>query len=181
MAGHGIHVRRKNPVLGWCVLIFVTVGTHKHPFDRLVKKIDELVRDGKIRENVVMQTGNSVYEPKNCGFFKFVGAEKFDSLYREADTIICHAGAGSIINAMKNKKHLVIVPRLRKFGEHNDDHQLDLAEAMENDGKAVCVRDVDKIPDAINAAKMQVAQGQSDRLENKIGDYLESLAAMKRH
>ncbi len=140
-----------------------------------------MVGDGKIGERVVMQTGNSVYEPKNCEFFKFVGAEKFDSLYRDADTIICHAGAGSIINAMKNGKHLIIVPRLKKFNEHNDDHQLDLAEAMENGGKAVCVRDVENLPGAINTARTQAVQKRNDMLKNKIGDYLESLAAMKRH
>ncbi len=130
---------------------------------------------------MVIQTGNSVYEPKNCEFFKFVGAEKFDSLYREADTIICHAGAGSIINAMKNNKHLVIVPRLKKFGEHNDDHQLDLAEAMERKKKAICVRDVENLAGAIGAAKEKTTHGRSNELKNKIEKYLESLAAMKRH
>ena len=45
-------------------MIFVTVGTHEQPFDRLVKAVDELKRDGIITEEVIMQTRFSIYEPK---------------------------------------------------------------------------------------------------------------------
>lgn len=47
-------------------MIFVTVGTHEQPFNRLVKAVDELKRDGIITEDVIMQTGFSTYEPKYC-------------------------------------------------------------------------------------------------------------------
>ncbi len=160
-------------------MIFVTVGTHKHPFDRLVKKIDSLVGDGVITDRIFMQTGSSDYAPKNCEFEKFVGSDKFERLYAEADTIICHAGAGSIINALKNRKHLIIVPRLKKFNEHNDDHQLDLAEAMESEGKAVCVYDVDNLPDAIKKAATSAVPNMSDVLEKRLVEYLGSLEGKK--
>ena len=45
-------------------MIFVTVGTHEQPFNRLIQKIDELVRDGEIEDDVFMQIGYSTYEPK---------------------------------------------------------------------------------------------------------------------
>lgn len=156
-------------------MIFLTVGTHKDPFDRLIKKVDDLVSSGSIKDKVVMQIGNSAYEPKNCEFYRFIGSDKFEELYKSADIIICHAGAGSIINALKNKKHLVIVPRLKKFHEHTDDHQLDLAEAMEKDGKAVCVRDVEQLPEAINNASASFVPTTNNLLERKISDYLNSL------
>ena len=47
-------------------MIFVTVGTHEQSFNRLLKKIDELKKDGIIQEDVIMQTGFSTYEPKYC-------------------------------------------------------------------------------------------------------------------
>ena len=47
-------------------MIFVTVGTHEQPFNRLIRKIDELKRDGIIKEEVIMQIGYSTYEPKYC-------------------------------------------------------------------------------------------------------------------
>lgn len=53
-------------------MIFVTVGTHEQPFNRLIKKVDELIGDGKITENVFMQTGYSTYEPKNCEWSPFL-------------------------------------------------------------------------------------------------------------
>ncbi|MFH0889599.1 MAG: PssE/Cps14G family polysaccharide biosynthesis glycosyltransferase [Candidatus Aenigmatarchaeota archaeon] len=160
-------------------MIFVTVGTHQHPFDRLVKEIDKLVGAGVITEKVFMQTGNSDYAPKNCEFEKFVGSDKFERLYAEADTIICHAGAGSIINALKNRKHLIIVPRLKKLNEHNDDHQLDLAKAMELEGKAVCVYDVENLPDAIKTASNSTTPSMSNVLEKRLGSYLDSLEGEK--
>ncbi len=162
-------------MLGWGFLIFVTVGTHKDQFDRLIKTVDELVARGAIADKVVMQTGNSTYEPKNCEFYRFVGSDKFEELYKTADIIICHAGAGSIINALKNKKHLVIVPRLKKFHEHTDDHQLDLANAMEKEGKAVCVRDVETISEAVKKASASSAPGVSSVLGEKLHDYLKAL------
>ena len=45
-------------------MIFVTVGTHEQPFNRLIKKVDELKRDGVIQEDVIMQTGFSTYEDR---------------------------------------------------------------------------------------------------------------------
>ncbi|MBI2085056.1 MAG: beta-1,4-galactosyltransferase [Candidatus Aenigmarchaeota archaeon] len=157
-------------------MIFVTVGTHKDPFDRLIKKMDQLIEDGSLKENVVMQIGNATYEPKNCEYYRFVGADKFEELYKNADTIICHAGAGSIINALKNNKHLVVVPRLKKFHEHTDDHQLDLAEAMENAGKAICVRDINDMDASIKKAAASSGVPQSNTLEKKISEYLETVA-----
>ena len=53
-------------------MIFVTVGTHEQPFDRLVKAVDELKRDGIITEEVIMQTGFSIYEPKYCEWSKLI-------------------------------------------------------------------------------------------------------------
>ena len=53
-------------------MIFVTVGTHEQPFNRLIQKVDELKRDGVITEEVIMQTGFSTYEPKNCQWSKLI-------------------------------------------------------------------------------------------------------------
>ena len=53
-------------------MIFVTVGTHEQPFNRLIKKVDELKRDGVIQEDVIIQTGFSTYEPKYCEWSKLI-------------------------------------------------------------------------------------------------------------
>ena len=45
-------------------MIFVTVGTHEQPFNRLIECVDNLKKDETITEEVVIQTGYSTYEPK---------------------------------------------------------------------------------------------------------------------
>ena len=59
-------------------MIFVTVGTHDQGFERLVRKIDELVESKKIKERVVIQTGYTEYKPRKCKWFKFVSPEEFE-------------------------------------------------------------------------------------------------------
>ena len=51
-------------------MIFVTVGTHEQPFNRLVEYIDQLKENGTISEEVIIQTGFSTYEPKHCRWQK---------------------------------------------------------------------------------------------------------------
>ena len=53
-------------------MIFVTVGTHEQPFNRLIQKIDELKKDGTIQDDVIIQTGFSTYEPKYCKWSKLI-------------------------------------------------------------------------------------------------------------
>lgn len=57
-------------------MIFVTVGTHEQSFDRLLREVDNLVKEGTIKENVIMQTGFSEYQPKNCTYYNFLSFEK---------------------------------------------------------------------------------------------------------
>lgn len=45
-------------------MIFVTVGTHEQPFNRLIQKVDELKRDGIIKDDVIIQSGFSTCTEK---------------------------------------------------------------------------------------------------------------------
>ena len=109
-------------------MIFVTVGTHEQPFDRLVQKVDQMVAEGKIQEPVMIQTGYSTYTPKHFSFEPFLDRDAFSAKMREADTVITHAGTGAIIGAVKAGKKVIAVPRLSKYAEHVDDHQLQIVE-----------------------------------------------------
>ncbi len=124
--------------------IFVSVGTHPQQFDRLLREIDAIAARHKEFE-IFAQTGNSGYEPKNFAFEKFVNGTDYDRRMAWADVVLSHGGAGTIINALLGKKPLVGVPRLAKFGEHTNDHQLDLAKALEEKGKAIAVFDINDL------------------------------------
>ena len=85
-------------------MIFVTVGTHEQPFNRLVKAVDELKRDGIITEDVIMQTGFSTYEPKYCQWSKLIPYQQMIKNVEDARIVITHGGDGDIIGSTK-KNH----------------------------------------------------------------------------
>jgi len=122
-------------------MIYVTVGTDTHDFSRLVRKMDDIA----LRKDVVMQIGNTRYKPKHARWFHFEKNHVIDSLYKKAEVIVTHAGAGSIIRSLERGKVPVVVPRLQEWGEHINNHQLDLARGMEKKGMVILVEDVGKL------------------------------------
>lgn len=111
-------------------MIFVTVGTHEQPFNRLIKKVDELVADGTITEPVVMQTGFSTYVPKHCEWHKMLSYDEMKRYIDEARIVITHGGPASFIEVLQAGKIPVVVPRLAEFGEHVNDHQEEFAQVV---------------------------------------------------
>ena len=109
-------------------MIFVTLGSQKFQFDRLLQKLDALIEEGVITEPVFAQTGHSTYTPKHFEITPFMDRDTFAANMAKADTVITHAGTGAIIGAVKQGKKTIAVPRLSKYGEHVDDHQLQIVE-----------------------------------------------------
>lgn len=132
-------------------MIFVTVGlTNEYRFDRLVRGADEL--GAQTDEEVMIQLGPSRYRPRHARYFDYASQEETDRLVKSARVVITHAGAGSILTVLRHGKPLVIVPRLEKWGEAMDDHQLELAEALCRAGKAIIVLDASNLTEAIGQA-----------------------------
>ena len=112
-------------------MIFVTVGTHEQPFDRLIQKIDELKRNGIVNEEVIIQTGYSTYEPKYCQWSKLLPYEQMVENVAKARIVVTHGGPASFIMPLQMGKIPVVVPRQSQYGEHVNDHQLEFARAMQ--------------------------------------------------
>ena len=113
-------------------MIFVTVGTERFPFDRLIRAVDEL-QDALQGEPVFMQTGCSTYTP-SCAHQSFLSYEETRCKTREARIVIGHAGAGTLLTCAELGKVPVMMARKRSLGEHVDDHQQMLAERMAERG-----------------------------------------------
>lgn len=113
-------------------MIFVTVGSQKFQFNRLLKEIDELIENKVINEEVFAQIGVSDYKPQNYKYKEFVTQDEFNKYLDEARLIITHAGTGVIVNAIKKGKKVIGIPRLSKFREHVDDHQIQLLNEFAN-------------------------------------------------
>jgi UDP-N-acetylglucosamine transferase subunit ALG13 len=118
-------------------------------FDRLIKEMDEIA--GRMDEEVIMQIGETAYEPKNAKYFRFASKEKMDGLYDDARVVVCHAGVGSILTTLEHGKPVIAVPRREKYGEHVDDHQLDIAREMGKEGMITVVRDVGELEGALGS------------------------------
>ena len=131
-------------------MIFVTVGTHEQPFNRLVEYIDGLKKDGTIAEEVIIQTGYSTYEPKYCKWQKLFPYQEMIKLVDEARIIITHGGPSSFIMPLQIGKTPIVVPRRQEFNEHVNDHQVSFSKAVaERMGTIIVVEDMDKLGDAI--------------------------------
>jgi UDP-N-acetylglucosamine transferase subunit ALG13 len=117
-------------------MIFVTVGTHEQPFNRLIEKMDELVESGKIKEKVVVQYGFSTYEAKHCEMHKMMSFDEIQQTFKDARIVITHGGPSSFVEALQYGKVPIVVPRQLKFNEHVNNHQVDftklIAERMNN-------------------------------------------------
>lgn len=131
-------------------MIFVTVGTHEQPFNRLVQEIDNLKRDGVITEDVIMQTGYSTYEPKYCQWDKLIPYKQMIKNVEDARIVITHGGPASFIMPLQIGKTPIVVPRQKKFDEHVSDHQVEFARNVaERMGTIIPVEDTNKLGEVI--------------------------------
>lgn len=134
-------------------MILVATGTHPQQFNRLIEAVDNLVGNNAIKEKVVMQVGYSSYMPKNAKWFKFTGYWDMLKLIKNASIVITHAGIGSVLLSVRLNKKTIVVPRLKKFGEHTNDHQLEIVNELSNQKKIIPVYDISKLNIAIKKAK----------------------------
>ncbi|MDO6361314.1 glycosyltransferase [Lactobacillus paragasseri] len=131
-------------------MIFVTVGTHEQPFNRLVKKIDNLVAEGTIKEKVVIQTGFSTYKPVHCESHKMMSFEEMQKTLKDARIVITHGGPSSFIEALQFGKVPIVVPRQEKYHEHVSNHQVDFTELIEKRmNNIIPVYDIDQLANTI--------------------------------
>ncbi|MST86822.1 exopolysaccharide biosynthesis protein [Lactobacillus porci] len=108
-------------------MIFVTVGTHEQPFNRLIEKMDELVGKGEIKEKVVVQYGFSTYEAKHCEMHKMMSFDEMQQTFKDARIVITHGGPSSFVEALQYGKVPIVVPRQLEFNEHVNNLNFPLA------------------------------------------------------
>ena len=134
-------------------MILVTVGTQKQSFNRLF----DLIRNSKElkKEELIVQRGyTKCNNSKRIKAFDFIPLDEMEEYISKADLVISHGGVGTIFSAIKKGKKVIAVPRLEKYGEHINDHQIEICEALENEGYILYYKDgVDSLDDLIKKAK----------------------------
>ncbi|MCI8544544.1 MAG: beta(1,3)galactosyltransferase EpsH [Lachnospiraceae bacterium] len=150
-------------------MIFVTVGSQKFQFNRLLEAIDSLCAERRIEEEVFAQTGYSDYEPKHYTYRHFLNRQEFAQVTNRADIVITHGGTGSIIGAIKKGKKVIAIPRLAKYQEHVDDHQLQLLEQFAEMNLIQACLECDKLANAIDEARKKEFGSYISKQEAIIG------------
>jgi len=108
-------------------MIFLTVGTTKFPFSRLIKAVDEALVNLKLGEKLIAQVGDNKYQfsYQNKEIFSEVPFPKMIFYLSRARVVIAHGGVATILLALKYAKNKpLVVPRSKKFNEHIDSHQI---------------------------------------------------------
>lgn len=132
-------------------MILVMLGTQNNSFHRLLEEIDKLISSGRITEEVVVQAGYTKYQSqnKNMKIIDFVSNDRLEEMEQQANCIITHGGVGSIIGSIEKGKKVIAVPRLKQYGEHVNDHQLDIVESFDALGYIIGITDVSQLENAL--------------------------------
>lgn len=158
-------------------MIFITLGSQKFQFNRLLKAVEQQIDEGKITDEVFAQTGYSDYVPEHFQTKKFLDRDEFLAVMQRADIVITHGGTGAIVGAVKQGKKVIAVPRLSLYGEHVDDHQLQLIGQFTEMNLILSCTDVNelfrKIEEARRAHFSSYISGTQIYI-NTLGKYIDS-------
>lgn len=122
-------------------MIFVTVGTHEQPFNRLLVAMEDLVVRGIIKDRIVIQSGYATAVAPHCEVTNFLSNQGMQQAMQSADTIVCHGGPATFMQALALGKRTIVVPRQAVFREHVNDHQLTFARQVAQQGYPLTVVD----------------------------------------
>jgi UDP-N-acetylglucosamine--N-acetylmuramyl-(pentapeptide) pyrophosphoryl-undecaprenol N-acetylglucosamine transferase len=144
-------------------VIYVTVGTHQQPFQRLLDALIDLPAD-----ELVVQFGYGSPPSGVARAAPFMSFSETLQYIAQADAVVTHAGVGSILCARRAGHVPVVVPRLRRHGEHVDDHQAELARALAAERLVIPVWDTSRLTEALEpvprrSARFPVASGGLQR------------------
>ncbi|MBO0589174.1 glycosyltransferase [Sporosarcina sp. E16_8] len=108
-------------------MIFVTLGTQRFQMNRIITEIDKLVEQKKISSSdIIIQSGIS-NKSKYVRCSPFMEESEFNREVEKCEILVTHAGTSSIIKGLKHNKKVIVIPRLKEYGEHVDNHQLEIA------------------------------------------------------
>lgn len=131
-------------------MILVILGTQDKPFTRLLEALDAQKKAGVIQDELIVQAGCTKLDTDSMKIFDLLPIDEFDALINDADVIITHAGVGSILSALKKGKKVIACARLAQYGEHTNDHQLQIQEEFARQGYLISCEDFSKIHEIIN-------------------------------
>ena len=120
-------------------MIFVTLGTQKQQFTRLLEQIEN--SSVLNNEEILIQNGYTKFESEKLKLIDFISNEEFNKNIDDCEFLITHGGIGSIFSALLLNKKVLAVPRLQKYKEHVDNHQLEICKKLESLGYILVLKE----------------------------------------
>ncbi len=159
-------------------MILVLLGTQDKPFERILKQIAKEKKEGNIKDKIIAQTGCTNFKDDRIETFDFTSKEKIETLIEKAKIVITHAGVGTITECLNKNKKVIVVPRLKKYGEHTNDHQLQITKefALKNYVLPLYnVKNLSKTLKDIKSFKPEKYESNNNNFKEKIKMYIDKL------
>ena len=134
-------------------MIFVTLGTQDKSFKRLLEAIDKQIENKIIKDKVIVQAGYTDYKSNNMEIYKLLPMDEFEKYINDCDLLITHAGVGSIMTGLNHNKKIIAAARMKEYGEHNNNHQIQIASQFSKLGYILYLDDFEKLGDLIEKSK----------------------------
>lgn len=147
-------------------MILVLLGTQNNSFHRLLEEIEKNIKDGIIKEEVIVQAGYTKFESKNMKIFGLIPREELEELQSRASLIITHGGVGSIITSIRKVKKVIAVPRIHEYGEHVNNHQMEIVKNFNEQGYIIGIEKVEDLKQAI--IKSEKFEPKKYNINNKL-------------
>lgn len=109
-------------------MIFLTVGTQDKQFLRLLKIVDNAIKKGVVKDEVIAQIGHTKFESNNIKTYKFMSDKRLNEFIEKADLIVTHGGVGFLTTALMKKKKVFAIARTKQYKEHINDHQMQIVD-----------------------------------------------------
>ncbi len=118
-------------------MLLIMVGTEQYQFNALMHWIELLIKYQLINEEVCVQYGSSTYFPDSSKAYQWLSEQQFLHFIDSASLIVSHCDEG-IAQLLEDKDTpYVLVPRLQRFREYIDNHQMEVADDFERRGIAI--------------------------------------------
>jgi UDP-N-acetylglucosamine transferase subunit ALG13 len=158
--------------------LFVSVGTDHHPFDRLVRWVDQwLVTDHGRETACLVQSGTSIH-PRHADWVPYLSAEEMRRVVTLAAVVVAHAGPGTIIASRSVGLVPILIPRRKALGEAVDDHQVGFAARMAEEGEVVVADSPSALATMLDRATQDASAFRAPRRPSPVHETVRRFAGL---
>lgn len=109
---------------------------------------------------ILVQCGHTLFASDECDVVDFMDMQAFVRHIHQAEVLILHAGAGSILNALRANQRPIVMARRAIFNEVINDHQVTFAKVLQESGKVLVIENANDLK--INLEKLKEKSSPSN-------------------